>query len=477
MRLWTRVALLVTAIVGPAASSNAQGIQYCAGDGTWANCPCGNLNDGSMSGCDWQSPFGLAGATLSATGSSDLTANNTILTATNTSGNYGVFFAANNQTYGTLSDGLRCAGGGLVRLIPPTSTGTSTHVLPASLQSLDTGAVLGATRRYQYWFRTPGGPCGNMANTTNGYSITWVAGDTYADMVPIPAGTFETGRHVGTGYSSELPVHTVNLDAFYMDVYEVTNQKYADYLNTAYAQGLVAVNSNSEVIQVGGAGEELCDTTGSSSSSRITWNGSTFGVTTGKENHPMVKVSWYGACSYANHLSRDDSLTPCYDETNWTCNFAADGYRLPTEAEWEYAARGGEHNPYYMYPWGNDIDGSKANYANSGDPYETGPYPWTSPVGYYDGNQIPAGVDMANGYGLYDMAGNVWEWCWDWHDANYYSSSPTNNPTGPISGSHRVDRGGGWTDGPTTSRSACRAGRNPPDRPAGLGFRIVAPHR
>ena len=106
-----------------------------------------------------------------------------------------------------------------------------------------TGAVLGATRNYQYWFRTPGGPCGNMANTTNGYSITWGAGGPYDEMVLIPAGTFDMGRHVGTGDSDELPVHTVYLDAFYMDVYEVSNQKYADYLNTAYAQGRVTVSS------------------------------------------------------------------------------------------------------------------------------------------------------------------------------------------------------------------------------------------
>jgi formylglycine-generating enzyme required for sulfatase activity len=260
-------------------------------------------------------------------------------------------------------------------------------------------------------------------------------------MVPIPAGTFEMGRHVGYGDPWELPVHTVHLDAFFMDVYEVTNAKYAACLNTAYWQGRVTVSSG-VVYQVGGAAQALCDTTTSSIYSRITWNGSIFGVTAGKEDHPMVMVSWYGCCAYANQRSREDGLTPCYDENTWTCNFDASGYRLPTEAEWEYAARGGQHDPYTMYPWGNTIDGSMANYRNSGDPFEAVPI-WfsTTPVGYYDGGQIPPGVDMANGYGLYDTAGNVWEWCWDWFGV--YSSSPANNPTGPDTGSGRVDRGGG----------------------------------
>ena len=79
-----------------------------------------------------------------------------------------------------------------------------------------------------------------------------------------------------------------------------------------------------------------------------------------------------------------------------------------------------------------------ANYYPSGDPYETGAEPWTTPVGYYDGGQTPAGTDMANGYGLYDVVGNVWEWCNDWYDESYYSTSPENNPKGPASGSYRV---------------------------------------
>ncbi len=281
--------------------------------------------------------------------------------------------------------------------------------------------------------------------------------------VLVPGGYFAMGRHVGSGNSDELPVHPVVVDAFYMDIFEVSNSKYAAYLNTAYAEGRVTVSSG-RVYQVGGAGQVLCDTTAYDDDSRIAWNGSTFEVTAGKEDHPMVEVSWYGACAYANGRSRAAGLTPAYNETTWACNFNADGFRLPTEAEREYAARGGEHSPYYMYPWGNTLDGSKANYWNSGDPYENGGYPWTTPVGYYD----------ANGYGLYDMAGNVWEWCNDWYSSSYYSSSPVNNPTGPDSGSSRVIRGGSWNNSPSNLRSAYRNGSIPSYRYYNVGFRVLA---
>ena len=288
-------------------------------------------------------------------------------------------------------------------------------------------------------------------------------------MVQIPAGEFEMGDHFGVGDHDELPVHTVYIDSFYMDIYEVTNQKYCDYLNSAYSQGVIEVNGG--IVYKKGDSEPYCGTTPSSSYSRITWNGSTFGITAGKEYHPMLMVSWYGAAAYANWRSEQAGLTPCYDLDTWECNFGADGYRLPTEAEWEYAARGGEY--YYKYPWGDNIDGSKANYTISGDPFETGPYPWTTPAGYYDGNQIPAGLDMANGFGLYDMAGNVFEWCNDWYHDDYYSSSPYNNPHGPSSGSDRVVRSFGWSSSGGTLRCANRQNRYPGDMFNHYGFRLA----
>ncbi|MBT5120303.1 MAG: SUMF1/EgtB/PvdO family nonheme iron enzyme [Planctomycetes bacterium] len=278
------------------------------------------------------------------------------------------------------------------------------------------------------------------------------------DWVQIPAGTFEMGDHFGVGGSNEGPLHSVTLDAFKMDVYEVTNELYAAYLNDAYAAGSVTVNSN-VIYQVGGAGEALADTTASSSYSRITWNGSTFGVTAGKERHPLVEVSWYGACTYANWRSEQQGLTPCYNLSTWACDFNANGWRLPTEAEWEYAARGGAHNPYYKYPWNsNSITSSDANYdRNIGTTCDVGNY-------------------APNGYGLYDTAGNVWEWCNDWYSSSYYSSSPGSNPTGPSSVSYRVIRGGSWLDSAVDLRSADRGASYPNDRYIFIGLRLLSVH-
>ncbi len=267
------------------------------------------------------------------------------------------------------------------------------------------------------------------------------------DMVLIPSGEFLMGDHHDS-MSHSLPVHAVGLDSFNMDIHEVTNQSYACALNWAWEQQLITV-SGGVVYKVGGS-EPYCNTTASSSNSRIIWDGNRFSVTGSKEDHPMIMVSWYGSAAYANWRSAMEGRTPCYDTSTWDCDPAADGYRLPTEAEWEYAARGGEctggeHDPYCRYPWGDTIEGSMANYRNSGDPFE-GTAPKTTPVGYYDGDQTPPGSDMANGYGLYDMAGNVYEYCNDRFGAySHCDPPPCNNPTGPQSGtSRRVARGGSW---------------------------------
>jgi formylglycine-generating enzyme required for sulfatase activity len=299
----------------------------------------------------------------------------------------------------------------------------------------------------------------------------------FSDLVLIPGGEFEMGDHYDVGEGDELPVHPVYVDSFHMSVYETTNTEYVAYLNAAYNQGLIEVTNG--VVYKAGDTEPYCDTTGASSDSRIEWDDDTFTNVPGKDDHPMVQVSWYGAAAYANWRSVEAGLQPTYDLDAWECDFTADGYRLPTEAEWEYAARGGEHDPYYKYPWGNTIDGSHANYEGSGDPYDDGPPPETTPVGYYDGGQMPPGVDMANGYGLYDMVGNVWEWCHDWRDANFYSSSPYDNPHGPDSGSVRILRGGSWIhyDFEHALRCANRGANGPDHRDNDYGFRLVRPMR
>ena len=292
-----------------------------------------------------------------------------------------------------------------------------------------------------------------------------------AEMAFVPAGDFEMGDHYGVGEPDELPVHAVYVSAFYVDVREVTNQQYTDYLNSAYAQGSIEVTGG--VVSKVGDGKPYCDTHAANPDSRIHWDGSSFTITTGKEDHPMVTVSWYGAAAYANWQSEQDGRTPCYESSTWDCSFSASGYRLPTEAEWEYAARGGLRDPYCLYSWGSDLDGSKANYWQSGDPYETGPYPWTTPVGYYDGDQTPSGSDMSNGYGLYDMTGNIWEWCNDWYQPGYYSESQYSNPVGPEQATFRIHRGGGWGSVAGNLRVARRGYWYPDHRDLDEGFRLV----
>jgi len=302
------------------------------------------------------------------------------------------------------------------------------------------------------------------------------------EMVFISAGEFEMGDSFGDGIWVELPVHTVYLSPYSINTHEVTNQQYADGLNWAYGQGgLIEVTGGVVYKYNSGTSYPYCDTDSYDSGSCIVWNGSTFAVESGRENQPMVKVSWYGSAAYANWRSAMDGRTPCYDTTPWTCNFAANGYRLPTEAEWEKAARGGV--PGHRFPWSDTdtIQHARANYRSywSGGapyyPYDTSPtdgyhpdfddegYPYTSPVAYF----------APNGYGLYDATGNVREWCNDWYEMGYYGSSPYDNPQGPVSGTHRVARGGNWYDDAYSCRCAYRTGKTPDDRYYYLGFRLT----
>jgi formylglycine-generating enzyme required for sulfatase activity len=183
------------------------------------------------------------------------------------------------------------------------------------------------------------------------------------------------------------------------------------------------------------------------------------------DNLPVEQVSWYDAVEYCNQRSQREGLTPAYtrsgDKVTW--NRSANGYRLPTEAEWEYACRAGTTTTFST---GNTITTSQANYG------------WQNP---YNGNSkgidrrktTPVGSFAPNPWGLYDMHGNLWEWCWDWYRS--YSGDDQTNPVGPVAGSDRVRRGGSWYNDGGYLRSANRYGSNPSSRGNNLGFRLVRP--
>ncbi len=306
-------------------------------------------------------------------------------------------------------------------------------------------------------------------------------------MSYIPGGTFKMGDHHsnigGHGYD-ELPLHDVKVKPFCMDIFETTNEAYCDLLNWAYGQNRIDISVQGDVHKKGDKNCKYCPVAPIFSKSDIQWDNTTkkFSSVPGRQEFPMIRVSWYGAAAYCNWKSERDNLTPCYNLTTWACDITKNGYRLPTEAEWEYAARGGQYSTYTMYHWGNSIDGSKANYYNSGDPYGTS-IPHVTPTGYYNGSQVISGIttvsDMSNGYCLYDMSGNVSEWCNDWYKVDYYTDlskmavSPVPDPTGPSTGTWRVVRGGSWID----STSFCRSAKRLKEHPGAVhdlrGFRTV----
>ena len=289
----------------------------------------------------------------------------------------------------------------------------------------------------------------------------------------IPGGEFMMGDHFGfvdpSHPSDEVPLHSVMVGSVYMAKTETTNRQYLAFLNAVFSSGEIEIRDNT--VFKAGSSDLFCFTHEYAAFYSISFNGSAFTIADFRANHPMVGVMWTGAAAFCNWLSKQKGLSECYDPETWSCDFTQTGYRLPTEAEWEYAGRGGQLNPYFIYPNGNSVERNKANLPDSADPYEIGAFPHTTPAGFYDGGlkersafKWPGSAesyqtgDGANGFGLYDMQGNVWEFVNDWYGQKYYSVSPYDNPQGPDSGfimpdgkPYRSMRGGNWYNGLVTN--------------------------
>jgi formylglycine-generating enzyme required for sulfatase activity len=268
-----------------------------------------------------------------------------------------------------------------------------------------------------------------------------------AKMCLIPAGPFTMGDSLDHDDAS-LPLHKPSVSAFYMDKHGVTKAEWDKVYNWALQHGYSFDNA---------------------------------GAAARGGDHPVQMVSWFDSVKWCNARSEKEGKSPAYYTdaahtkvfrtgtntlssacVNWNA-----GYRLPTEAEWEKAARGGLEGK--RFPWGDTIHPQRANYF--ADP-ASNPYDMSDRKGTYRGT-TPAGYFPPNGYGLQDVAGNVWEWCWDWRGP--YSEAGQTDPRGPESGTGRILRGGSWDNAANNCRVAVRSSNNPIGRSVRIGFRCVLP--
>jgi len=264
------------------------------------------------------------------------------------------------------------------------------------------------------------------------------AADHPKDMKWIQGGSFTMGNHDGFPY--EGPAHQVTVPSFWMDAHEITVAEFAEFVKAAGCKTDAEKFGWSEVFDAK-AGEWL-------KADGADWKHPDGLKSTAKPDEPVTQVSWNDAVAYATWAKK----------------------RLPTEAEWEYAARGGLMGR--KYSWGDDLQPNGKCVAN----WWQGVFPEKNLCedGYI--GRAPVGKFPPNGYDLHDMAGNVWEWCADWFGENYYRQSPSDNPKGPAEGMERVIRGGSWLCSEnycTGYRVAARSHATPDSGMNNLGFRCV----
>jgi len=297
---------------------------------------------------------------------------------------------------------------------------------------------------------------------------SWSLGSGGGDYVLIPAGSFLMGApddELGTS-NDERPQHTVTLTHdFNLQSTEVTNQQYIEMAQWAFNRGYATVASGKLRDALDGSNEVLVDL--NNPWCEITLSDGVFllrdvghGI---NGDHPMKAIRWAGAAAYCDWLSLQAGLPRAYNHANWLCNggnpYEALGYRLPTEAEWEYACRAGSTTAF-----------ASGQIAHTGcTPLD----PVLNQIGWYCGNTSgwthPVGHKSPNTWGLYDMHGNLWECCNDWYTYLYYTISPSTDPVGPPTGDYHVVRGGAWNYDAQVCRSAFRNAGFPPG--GHLGFR------